>query len=167
MASAMSLTRPSRAVRTLSLPSGAIAPSPVKRTSSIRRAFAEAGASSFRRQNGADGAGVALILPITCRADRRSSIRTSPHKGRRAPSLKHFRLRKSVPFRYRSGGFILFRSRQESNRRALRPPNRGALRDPFRAVGLHPGLITVSSLAMLDLLPANRSLVVARLSPAH
>ena len=36
---------------------------------------------------------------------------------------------------------------------------------PFRAAGLHPGLITVSSLATLDLLPATGSLVLAHRSP--
>ena len=36
---------------------------------------------------------------------------------------------------------------------------------PFRAAGLHPGLVTVSSLATLDLLPATGSLVLAHHSP--
>lgn len=36
---------------------------------------------------------------------------------------------------------------------------------PFRAAGLHPGLVTVSSLAMVDLLPVTGSLVLAHHSP--
>src|SRR5438552_4106600 len=37
--------------------------------------------------------------------------------------------------------------------------------DPCRTVGLHPGLVTVSSLAMLELLPATGSLLMAHRSP--
>ncbi len=36
---------------------------------------------------------------------------------------------------------------------------------PFRAAGFDTGLVTVSSLAMLDLFPVTGSIVIARLSP--
>ncbi len=38
-------------------------------------------------------------------------------------------------------------------------------RRSLRDAGMHPGLVTVSSLAMLELLPAKGSLLIARLSP--
>ena len=163
---AMSLTRPSAAVQHASLPSGAIAPSPVKENILDPAAFAEAVRKLVPPSNGRGRRGVALILPDNCVRIAVLDFDSLPTKEEERRPLINFRLRKSVPFDIDQAALSYFPQAGKKVIVALAPSEIVAhYETPFRAVGLHPGLITVSSLAMLDLLPATGSLVVARLSP--
>lgn len=163
---AMSLTRPPAAVQHASLPSGAIAPSPVKENILDPAAFAEAVRKLVPPSNGRGRRGAALILPDNCVRIAVLDFDSLPAREEERRPLINFRLRKSVPFDIDQAALSYFPQAGKKVIVALAPSEIVAhYETPFRAAGMHPGLITVSSLAMLDLLPATGSLVVARLSP--
>ena len=92
---------------------------------------------------------------------------TLPEKEEERRALIRFRLKKSVPFDIDEAALSYFPQAGKKVVVALAPSEIVAHYEaPFRAAGLHPGFVTVSSLAMLDLLPAHiGSIVVARRSP--
>jgi len=159
-------TRPPTAPRYLPLMQGIIAPSPVKENILDPAAFAAAvrqlvpPATRRRRRD------AALILPDNCVRIAVLDFDTLPDKEEERRPLINFRLRKSVPFDIDEAALSYFPQAGKKVIVALAPSEIVAHYEaPFRAAGLHPGLVTVSSLAMLDLLPAAGSLVLAHYSP--
>jgi type IV pilus assembly protein PilM len=163
---AMSRTRPPAAVQHMVLPSGVIAPSPVKENVLDAGAFAEAVSRLVPPGNGRGRRGAALILPDNCVRVAVLDFDKLPEKEEERRPLINFRLRKSVPFDIDDAALSYFPQVGRKVVVALSPSGIVARYEaPFRAAGLHPGLVTVSSLAMLDLLPAHGSIVMARRSP--
>jgi type IV pilus assembly protein PilM len=164
---AMSRTRAPAALQYLPLMQGVIAPSPVKENILDPAAFAAAvrqltpPATRRRRRD------VALILPDNCVRIAVLDFDTLPDKEEERRPLINFRLRKSVPFDIDEAALSYFPQAGKKVIVALAPSEIVAHYEiPFRAAGLHPGLVTVSALAMLDLLPVTGSLVLVHYSPA-
>jgi type IV pilus assembly protein PilM len=162
----MSRTRPPAALQYLPLMQGVIAPSPVKENILDPTAFAAAvrqltpPATRRRKRD------VALILPDNCVRIAVLDFDTLPDKEEERRPLINFRLRKSVPFDIDEAALSYFPQAGKKVIVALAPSEIVAHYEiSFRAAGLHPGLVTVSALAMLDLLPVTGSLVLAHYSP--
>jgi len=166
---AMSRTRPPAAIQTVPLLPGVIAPSPVRENILDPDAFAEAvrkltpppagrGRNAKRR--------AALILPDNCVRIAVLDFDSLPAKEEERRPLINFRLRKSVPFDIDDAALSYFPQAGNKVIVALAPSEIVAHYEaPFRAAGFDTGLVTVSSLAMLDLFPVTGSIVIARLSP--
>jgi type IV pilus assembly protein PilM len=165
---AMSRTRPPAAVQTVPLVAGVIAPSPVRENILDPDAFANAvrklvppatGRNAKRR--------AALILPDNCVRIAVLDFDSLPAKEEERRPLINFRLRKSVPFDIDDAALSYFPQPGNKVIVALTPSEIIAHYEaPFRAAGFDTGLVTVSSLAMLDLFPVTGSIVIARVSPA-
>jgi type IV pilus assembly protein PilM len=107
-----------------------------------------------------------LILPDNCVRIAVLDFDALPDKEEERRPLINFRLRKSVPFDIDEAALSYFPQAGKKVIVALAPSEIVAhYETPFRAAGLHPGLVTVSSLAMLDLLPVTGSIVLAHHSP--
>ena len=163
---AMSRTRPPAGLQHVPLPAGAIVPSPVKENildpaafaAAVRRLAPPTGARSKRS--------AALILPDNCVRIAVLDFDMLPEKEEDRRPLINFRLRKSVPFDIDEAALSYFPQAGNKVIVALTPSEIVThYETPFRAAGFHPGLVTVSSLAMLDLLPLTGSLVLAHYSP--
>jgi len=164
---AMSRTRPPAAIQTVPLLASVIAPSPVRENILDPDAFAEAvrklvppaaGRTAKRR--------AALILPDNSVRIAVLDFDSLPAKEEERRPLINFRLRKSVPFDIDDAALSYFPQAGNKVIVALAPSEIVAHYEaPFRAAGFDTGLVTVSSLAMLDLFPVTGSIVIARLSP--
>ncbi len=167
---AMSRTRPPGAAgnvpQHVPLAPGVIAPSPVKGNILDAAAFAEAVHQLIPPSTGRGRRGAALVLPDNCVRIAVLDFDNFPDKeDERLPLIK-FRLRKSVPFDIDDAALSYFPQAAKKVVVALSPAEIVTHYEiPFRAAGFHPGFVTVSSLAVLDLVPATGSLVVARRSP--
>jgi len=163
---AVSRTRPPAALQHAPLAPGVIAPSPVKENILDPAAFAAAvrkltPPSTSRRKRGAT-----LILPDNCVRIAVLDFDSLPEKEEERRPLINFRLRKSVPFDIDEAALSYFPQAGKKVLVALAPSEIVAhYETAFRAAGLHPGLVTVSALAMVDLLPVTGSLVLAHYSP--
>ena len=163
---AMSRTRPSATVQHAPLAVGVIDPSPVKENVLDPAAFTEALRRLIPAGSGSRRRGAALILPDNAVRIAVIDFDTLPEKEEERRALINFRLRKSVPFDIDEAALSYFRQNAKSVVVTLAPAEIVAHYEaPFRALNLHPGLVTVSSLAMLELLPAKGSLLLAHLSP--
>jgi len=160
----VSRTRPPAAVQRAALPEGVIVPSPVKDNILNPAAFAEAVAKLVPAAAGRRTA--ALILPDNAMRVAVLDFETLPDKEEDRLALIRFRLKKTLPFDV--DGAALSCHVQPGNKvvAAVTPADIIARYEaPFRAAGLYPGLVTCSSLAMLELLPATGSLLVAHRAP--
>jgi type IV pilus assembly protein PilM len=163
---AISRTRPPAAFGQVPLPPGVLVPSPVKENILNPPAFAEAVRGLVPAATGRGRRGAALILPDNSVRIAVLDFDSLPEKEEERRPLINFRLRKSVPFDIDEAALSYFPQAGNKVIVALAPAGIVAHYEaPFRAAGLHPGLVTISSLAMLELLPAAGSLVVARHSP--
>ena len=160
---AMSRTRPPMAAREMPLKAGVLVPSPVKENVLDAAAFADTVRSLVPA--GKRGRQAALILPDHAVRIAVLDFDSFPEKEEERRSLLNFRLRKSVPFDVDSAALSYFVQSGKKVLVALAPMEVIAHYEAaFRAADLQPGLVTVSSLAMLDLLPEQGSAVVARRS---
>jgi type IV pilus assembly protein PilM len=163
---AVSRTRPPADFRHAALPPGALVPSPVKENILNPAAFADAVRSLVPPSTGRGRRGAALILPDNSVRIAVLDFDSLPDKEEERRPLINFRLRKSVPFDIDEAALSYFPQAGKKVIVALAPSGIIAHYEaPFRAAGLHPGLVTISSLAMLELLPSTGSLVIARHSP--
>ena len=168
---AMSRTRPPASLQHVSLPPGVLTPSPARENVVDAAAFAEAvrqltPEGSGRGRRGRANRKAALILPNNSVRIAVLDFDSFPEKEDERRPLINFRLRKSVPFDVDEAALSYFPQPGKKVVVALAPSEIIAHYEaPFRAAGWHPGLVTVSSLAMLDLLPATGSLVLAHHSP--
>jgi type IV pilus assembly protein PilM len=111
----------------------------------------------------------ALILPDYCARLAVLDFDTFPTDAKEQAALVRFRLKRSVPFDVESAALSYFAQPAVEKRvdvvvatmplEILSP-----YEAPFRAVGLNPGLVTISALAALDLAPDAGLNVVAKLS---
>jgi type IV pilus assembly protein PilM len=163
---AISRTRPPVAVQYVPLPPGVISPSPVKENILDPAALAEAVRKLIPPATGRGKRRAALILPDNCIRIAVLDFDNLPEKEEERRPLINFRLRKSVPFDIDQAALSYFLQAGKKVIVALAPSEILAhYETPFRAAGLHPGLVTVSALAMLDLLPVTGSIVLAHHSP--
>jgi len=163
---ALSRTRPPVSVQHVPLPPGVISPSPVKENILDPAALAEAVRKLIPPATGRGKRRAALILPDNCVRIAVLDFDNLPEKEDERRPLINFRLRKSVPFDIDQAALSYFPQAGKKVIVALAPSEIVAhYETPFRAAGLHPGLVTVSALAMLDLLPITGSLVLAHHSP--
>jgi type IV pilus assembly protein PilM len=151
------------------LAAGVIAPSPIRENILDPDAFAEAVRRLLPPQAGRGRNGrkrAALILPDNCVRIAVLDFDSLPAKEEERRPLINFRLRKSVPFDIDDAALSYFPQPGNKVIVALAPSEIVAHYEaPFRAAGFEPGLVTVSSLAMLDLFPVTGSIIIARLSP--
>ena len=162
---AMSRTRPPAAIQTVPLATDVIAPSPVRENILDADAFADAVRKLVPPPAGGKRR-AALILPDNSVRIAVLDFDSLPAKEEERRPLINFRLRKSVPFDIDDAALSYFPQPGNKVIVALAPSEVVAHYEaPFRAAGFDPGLVTVSSLAMLDLFPVTGSIVIARLSP--
>jgi type IV pilus assembly protein PilM len=158
-------SRPPAGIQQVALPPGVLSPSPVKENILDADAFAGA----VRQLTPPAGRGkrrAALILPGNSVRIAVLDFDAFPEKEAERLPLISFRLRKSVPFDIDEAALSYFP--QPGNKVIVAVAPAGIIQHyetPFRAAGWQPGLVTVSSLAMLDLLPAAGSIVLAHSSP--
>jgi type IV pilus assembly protein PilM len=163
---AMSRTRPPASLQYVALKPGIIAPSPVRENildgvalAAVVRQLVPVSTSRGRR-------GATLILPDNCVRIAVLDFDSLPDKEEERRPLINFRLRKSVPFDIDEAALSYFPQAGKKVIVALAPAEIiSHYETPFRAAGLHPGLVTVSSLAIVDLLPVTGSIVHAHRSP--
>lgn len=163
---AMSRTRPPAALQHVSLAPGVVTPSPVKENIVDAAAFADAVRQLTPEGSGRGKRRAALILPNNSVRIAVLDFDSFPEKEDERRPLINFRMRKSVPFDVDEAALAYFPQPGKKVVVALAPSEIIAHYEaPFRGAGWQPGLVTVSSLAMLDLLPVTGSLVLAHHSP--
>jgi type IV pilus assembly protein PilM len=112
----------------------------------------------------------ALILPDFSARVTVLDFDSFPSKPEEQLPLVRFRVKKTVPFDVDSAVISYWAQPRAGAKKTDVVVAVTALEivaryeAPFRAVGLHPGLVTTSSLAMLDLVPAGTDAVIARLT---
>jgi type IV pilus assembly protein PilM len=162
----MSRTRPPAAVQRAALPEGVILPSPVKDNVLDATALAQAVARLVPASTGRGRRTAALILPDNSMRLAVIDFATLPDKEEERLALIKFRLRKTLPFDIDEAALSYYVQADNKVLAAVAPVEIVARYEaPFRAAGLHPGLVTSSTVAMLELLPAKGSLLVAHHSP--
>jgi Tfp pilus assembly protein PilN len=160
---AMSRTRPPAATRRVPLPPGVLVPSPVKDNVTDADEFAAAVKALVPAAPGRKTA--ALILPDNSMRLAVLDFETLPDKEEERQSLIKFRLRKTLPFDVDEAALSVFVQPGNKVVAAVAPVEVMARYEaPFRAAGLHPGLVTCSSLQLLELLPRKGALLVAYLN---
>jgi type IV pilus assembly protein PilM len=162
---AMSRTRPPLEVMHVPLKPGVLVPSPLKENILDPAAFSEAVRQLTPAGSGRGKRRAALVLPPNSVRVAVLDFDSFPEKEEERQQLISFRLRKSVPFDIDEAAvsYVL----QPGNKVVVAVTPAGIVSHyeaPFRAAGWYPGLVTVSSLAMLDLLPVEGSIVLAHQS---
>jgi type IV pilus assembly protein PilM len=162
---AISRTRPPAAVQHAPLKAGVIVPSPVKENILDAVTFAETIRKLTPPSAGRGKRGVAVILPDNCVRIAVLDFETLPEKEEELRPLISFRLKKSVPFDIDEAALSYFVQGKKVVVSVTPAEIVAHFEAPFRAAGLHPGFVTVSSLATIDLLPVTGSIMLARRSP--
>ena len=162
---AMSRTSPPFAEREVRLAPSVVVPSPTKDNVVDPAAFGQAVVSLVPPASGRRRRGAALILPAAAVRLAVIEFESFPSKEEERLQLIRFRLRRTLPFDVDSAA--LSYQVQPGNKVvvAVAPSEVVAHYEaPFREVGLDPGFVTCSPLALLDLLPATGSILAAHLS---
>jgi type IV pilus assembly protein PilM len=112
---------------------------------------------------------IALILPDYCTRVAVLDFDSFPADSKEQLSLVRFRMKKSVPFDVESAAVGYWAQAAAGGKvdvvTAVAPFEIVARYEaPFRAVGMNPGFVTTSSLAMLQLVEGKQVTVVAKLS---
>jgi Tfp pilus assembly protein PilN len=162
---AMSRTKPPAATQKLPLPPGVLVPSPVKDNVTDADELAATVKALVPAAAGRNRRGAAVILPDNSMRIAVLDFETLPDKEEERQTLIKFRLRKTLPFDIDEAALSTFVQTGKKVLAAVAPVEIVARYEaPFRAAGLHPGFVTCSSLAALDLLPRKGSLLVANRS---
>ena len=127
------------------------------------RAAASSAAAGRKRKD------VALILPDYATRMTVLDFDSFPSDAKEQASLVRFRVKRSVPFDVESAALSFFAQAAGGKKWdvvvVVAPLEVIARYEaPFRALGMNPGLVTTSSLAALDLAPAEGLSVLAKLS---
>jgi type IV pilus assembly protein PilM len=163
---AMSRTRPPATVQVAPVARGVLSPSPVKENILDAAAYAEAVKKVMPPAGSRGRRTAALILPDNSLRLAVLEFENIPQKETERIALLRFRLRKTVPFEIDEAALAYHVQPGNSVVAAITPAGTVAHYEaPFRAAGMHPGFITASSLALLELLPPKGFLLVANLSP--
>ncbi len=151
------------------LKDGVIAVSPFQENVLDPAGFLEAVRALGAAQAARKRKDVALILPDYCARLAVLDFDSFPTDAKEQAALVRFRLKRSVPFDVETAALSYFAQPAIEKRvdvvvattplEILSP-----YEAPFRAMGLNPGLVTVSSLAALDLAPDGGLNVMAKLS---
>ena len=126
------------------------------------RTLSGSGAARKRRD-------IALILPDYCTRTSVLDFDSFPSDAKEQLALIRFRSKRSVPFDVESAA-LSYWAQPVSHKKVdvvvvLAPIEIVARYEaPFRAAGLHPGLVTTSALAALELVPDNGLVMMAKLS---
>ncbi len=167
---AMSRTRPAAAAsgnaQFAPLAEGVLAPSPTKENVLDAAAYAGAVNRLVPASNARGRRSAALILPDNSLRLAVLDFEHIPEKESERLALIRFRLRKTVPFEIDEAALAC--QVQPGNRVIAAVAPAGTISHyeaPFRAAGMHPGFVTASSLALLELLPQKGSLLVAHRAP--
>jgi type IV pilus assembly protein PilM len=161
---AFSRTRPPAIVQYQALAPGVLIPSPVR--DNVTDADALAAAVAKLTPAGSGRRHAALILPDNSLRLAVLDFESIPAKEEERQSLIRFRMRKTLPFDIDEAAFSYYMQAGNKVIVAVAPVEVIARYEaPFRAAGLHAGFVTSSSLAMLELLPAKGSILVAHRSP--
>ena len=161
----ISRTSPPFAEREARLAPGVVVGSPIKDNVLDPVAFGQALASLVPTAGGRRRRGAALILPAAAVRLAVIEFESFPSKEEERIQLIRFRLRRTLPFDVDSAA--LSYQVQTGNKVVVgvAPAEVVAHYEaPFRALGLDPGFVTSSPLAVLDLLPATGSILAAHLS---
>ncbi|MDQ6677960.1 MAG: hypothetical protein M3Z09_11750, partial [Acidobacteriota bacterium] len=167
---AMARTRAAAALTFQDLPSGVISASPLRDNVLQPEAFAQAAMALVPTQTGRKRRTAALILPDYSARVSVLDFDSFPEKAEDQEALIRFRTRKSVPFDIDSAALSYWRQNSPGGAShevvvALTPAEIITRYEaPFRAAGIHPGLITVSPLAALELVPNDGISVVAKVN---
>jgi type IV pilus assembly protein PilM len=159
---AMSRTKPPATVQFQPLEPGTLSPSPVRENVLDADAFADAvrklaPTPSNRRRRTA-----ALILPDQAVRIAILDFETLPEKEDERQSLIRFRMRKTLPFDIDEAAVSYHVQAGNKVIVAVAPVEIIARYEaPFRAANLHPGFVTCSSMALLELLPNAGSVLAA------
>jgi type IV pilus assembly protein PilM len=160
---AMSRTRPPATMQYQPLAPGVLVPSPVRDNVTDADALADAVRKLVPPGSGRRKA--ALILPDNALRITVLDFESLPAKEEERQSLIKFRIRKTLPFDVDEAAFSYHVQAGNKVIVAVTPVEVIARYEaPFRAVGLHPGFITSSSLALLELLPTKGSILAAHRS---
>lgn len=171
--SSVALVRPASGAQPLieELPAGAISPSPVHDNVADPEALSRAIKSllgkigSSRRQRRA-----ILILPDHSARVSVLDFDRFPEKPEDQLPLLHFRLKKTLPYDLDSAAISYFTQPMTATGKrdvvAVATPLEVVARyeAPFRAANIHAGIVTISCLATLDLVPPGGVSIVAKLS---
>ena len=164
---AMSRTKPPSVVQWADLPPGALEPSPVKDNMLDTVAFAQAVARLVPASSKRGRRGAALVLPANAVRLAVLDFETLPDKLEEREALIRFRLKKTLPFDVEEAALSWFLQvgGKETGHKVVAAvaPAEIVVRyeTAFRAAGLHPGLVTCTPLALMDLLPASGYFLVA------
>jgi type IV pilus assembly protein PilM len=157
---AMSRTRPPAIVQYSALAEGVLQPSPIRENITDMPAFAAAVRKLAPTSGGRRSA--ALILPDNAMRLAVLEFDNLPEKEEEKMALVRFRLKKTVPFEVETASVSYHV--QPGNKVLVAVTPADVIRQyeqPFRDAGLHPGVVTPAVLALLELLPAHGSYLVA------
>jgi type IV pilus assembly protein PilM len=157
---AMSRTRPPATLQYSALAEGVLQPSPIRENITDMLAFAEAVRKLAPPSGGRRTA--ALILPDNAMRLAVLEFDNLPEKEEEKMALVRFRLKKTVPFEVETASVSYHVQPGNKVLVAVTPAEvTRQYEQPFRAAGLHPGVVTPAALALLELLPATGSYLVA------
>jgi type IV pilus assembly protein PilM len=115
----------------------------------------------------------ALILPDYAARLQVLDFDTFPSNPEEQQALVRFRMKKSIPFDVESAAVSFYQQQPSSGSKKIEVVATsmsleiaGRYEAPFRAAGFHPGLVTTSSLAALNLVPRAGLNMIAKLSRA-
>lgn len=149
---------------------GVLAPSPI--ADNVLRAdlLADKVRSLVGRNQGRKRGRAVLILPDFCARVAVLEFDSFPTDPKEQTSLVRFRMKRSVPFDVESAA-ISFHPQQTSKKKGAEVVVVAAALEimaryeaPFRAAGLHPGIVITSGIAMLNLERRPEITVLARMS---
>ncbi len=167
---AMSRTRGAANITLRELPAGIVSASPLRDNILQPEAFAAEVARLVPAASSRKRRSAALILPDYSARLSVLDFDSFPEKAEDQEALVRFRIRKSVPFDIDSAAIGYWRQNSPGGKShevivAVTPLEIIARYEaPFRAVGLHPGLLTISPLAALELVPLDGISVVAKVN---
>jgi type IV pilus assembly protein PilM len=148
---------------------GIIVPSPITDNVLKADALADIVRALASNPSGRKSGRAVLILPDYCARVAVLEFDTFPTDPKEQQSLVRFRMKRSVPFDVESA-VISYHPQHTKTKTTEVIVVAAALEivsryeAPFRAAGLHPGMVTTSSLAMLDLERRSDISVISRMS---
>lgn len=166
----MARTRNPAALVSQELPVGVISASPLRDNVLQPEVFAAEVARLVPPGSARKRRTAALILPDYSARLSVLDFDSFPEKAEDQEALVRFRIRKSIPFDIDSAAISYWRQNSPGGKShevvvAVTPLEIIARYEaPFRAAGLHPGLITASPLATLELVPPDGISVVAKVN---
>ncbi|HXJ42740.1 MAG TPA: hypothetical protein VNH18_25895 [Bryobacteraceae bacterium] len=159
---AMSRTRPPATVVYADLAPGVLEPSPVKDNMLDPAAFAHAVARLVPAGKRGGRRGAALILPDNALRLAVLDFENLPQKDEERHALIRFRLKKTLPFDVDEAALSWHIQPGNKVVAAVAPADLIVrYESAFRTLGLHPGLVTCTPLAMMDLLPTTGFILAA------